>query len=304
MRIVIPGGSGLIGRVLASKLAEKGYEVIILSRSPEKVHDLPNGVSAKSWDGSTAEGWGHLADGAKAIINLAGAGIGDARWTDARKQIILDSRLESTQAVVSAIEEAKVKPEVLIQGSAVGFYGDRGDEELTEDSASGSNYLADVTVAWEKAAVPVEEHTRVVYIRTGVVLTTKGGAFPKMLLQFNLFAGGPYGNGGMWFPWIHIDDEVRAIIWLVENDAISGPINLSSPSVVRNRTFARTLGKVLGRPAFIPAPAIALKTALGEMAILLLASQRVSADKLVEAGFEFKYEQPLRALKDVVYSEK
>ncbi|MEM8860790.1 MAG: TIGR01777 family oxidoreductase [Chloroflexota bacterium] len=304
MRVIIPGGSGLIGRVLVDKLVEKGYEVIVLSRSPEKVSDLPDGARVEAWDGETAEGWGHLVDGAKAVINLAGAGIGDSRWTEARKELILSSRLDSTQAVVDAIESAQNKPEVLLQGSAVGFYGDRADEELAENSAPGSNFLADVTVAWEKAAKPAEEHTRVVYLRTGVVLTTHGGAFPKMILPFKLFAGGPYGSGGMWFPWIHIDDEIRAIIWLMENDSASGPINLSSPSVVRNRTFARTLGKVLGRPAFFPTPAIALKTALGEMSTLLLASQRTSADKLVNAGFEFKYDQPLRAIKDVVYSEK
>ena len=304
MRVVIPGGSGLIGRVLVDQLTEKGYEVIVLSRSPKRVKDLPKGARAEAWDGKTAEGWGHLVDGAKAVINLAGAGIGDARWTKERKELILNSRLETTQAVVDAIEQATTKPEVLIQGSAVGFYGDRGDEELSEGASPGSSFLADVTVAWENAAKSAESHTRVVYIRTGVVLTTQGGALPKMLLPFKLFAGGPFGNGGMWFPWIHIDDEVKAISWLVENDNVSGAVNLSSPGIVRNRTFARTLGKVLGRPAFFPTPAIALKTALGEMSILLLASQRTSADKLVEAGFEFDYDQPLRALKDIIYSKK
>lgn len=304
MRVIIPGGSGLIGRALTDQLVEKGYEVVILSRSPKKVKGLPKGATAEAWDGKSADGWAHLVDGAKAVINLAGAGIGDARWTDERKKLILDSRLESTQAVINAIDVAENKPKVLVQGSAVGFYGDRGDEELTEESASGNNFLADVTIAWEEAAKPAEAHTRVVYARTGVVLTTQGGALPKMLLPFKLFAGGPFGNGGMWFPWIHIDDEVRAIMWLVENEGVSGAVNLASPAVVRNRTFARTLGKVLGRPAFFPTPEIALKTVLGEMSALLLVSQRISADKIVDAGFEFKYEQPLRALKDIIFSEK
>ncbi|MFK7801682.1 MAG: TIGR01777 family oxidoreductase [Anaerolineae bacterium] len=304
MRIIIPGGSGLIGRELVSSLTDKGYEVVVLSRSPERVKGLPKGARAEKWDGKSAEGWGHLADGAKAIINLAGAGIGDKRWTDERKKLILDSRLLTTEAVIDAIKQAKTKPEVLIQGSAVGYYGSRGDEELTEQSAPGSDFLAEVTTAWEAAAEPAADLTRLVYLRTGVVLSTQGGALPKMILPFKLFAGGPYGNGGMWFPWIHIDDQIRATIWLMENEKAVGAFNISSPSVVRNRTFARTLGKVLSRPSFIPTPAIALNTLLGEMSVLLLGSQRTSSEKLVEAGFEFKFDQPLRAVKDIVYSEK
>lgn len=304
MRIIIPGGSGLIGQELTSALTKIGYEVVILSRSPTKVKGLPDGARAEEWDGASGSGWGHLADGAKAIINLAGAGIADKRWSDARKQVIINSRLDSTKAVIEAIEQAKDKPEVLIQGSAVGYYGDRGDEELTEGSSPGNDFMADVVTAWEAAAQPAADLTRLVVVRTGVVLTTKGGALPKMMLPFKLFAGGPYGNGGMWFPWIHIDDQVRAIIWLLENKKIEGIYNLASPQIVRNRTFARTIGKVLSRPAFAPAPAFALKAALGEMAAMLLNSQRTSAEKLVEAGFEFEYEQPLRALKDIIYSEK
>ncbi len=304
MRIIIPGGSGLIGRPLVDRLTQKGYEVIVLSRSPQKVLGLPKGASAVKWDGLTTDGWGDLVNGAKAVINLAGAGIGDKRWTAARKDLILDSRLQATKAVVQAIEEAEVKPQVLLQGSAVGFYGDRGDEELTENSAPGQDFLADVTKAWESAAKPAAEHTRLVFMRTGVVLSTQGGALPKMILPFKLFAGGPYGGGGMWFPWIHIDDQLKAMVWLLENDAAEGAFNLSSPNVVRNRTFARTLGKVLSRPAFAPTPVFALKAALGEMSILLLGSQRTNADKLVEAGFSFDFDQPLRALKDIVYSDK
>ncbi len=304
MRIIIPGGSGLIGRQLTERLIEKGYEVVVLSRSPKSVVGLPKGATAAAWDGKTTEGWGHLADGAKAIINLAGAGIGDKRWSAERKDLILDSRLESTKAIVEAIAEANVKPEVLLQGSAIGYYGSRGDNELTEDSGPGEDFLADVTKSWESAAKAAADHTRLVYLRTGVVLTTKGGALPKILLPFNLFAGGPYGDGGMWFPWIHIDDQIRAMIWLMENDSAEGPYNLTSPGILRNRTFARVLGKVLGRPSFIPTPAFALKAALGEMSILLLGSQRANSQKLVDAGFEFKFDQPLRAVKDVVFSKK
>jgi len=304
MRIIIPGGSGLIGRELVNSLVQKGYETVVLSRSPERVKGLPEGSYAEKWDGESAEGWGHLADGAKAIINLAGASIGDKRWTDERKKLIINSRLQSTQAVIEAIEQAKTKPEVLIQGSAVGYYGSRGDEELTEESAPGDDFLAEVTTTWEAAAKPAAALTRLVYVRTGVVLTTQGGALPKMILPFKLFAGGPYGNGGMWFPWVHIEDQIRAIVWLIENEQASGAFNIAAPNIIRNRTFARTLGKVLRRPSFIPTPALALKTLLGEMSILLLGSQRASSEKLIEAGFKFKFEQPLRAIKDIVYSGK
>ena len=304
MRVIIPGGSGLIGRELTTALTKKGYEVFVLSRSPQKVKDLPAGAQVEAWDGVSADGWGQLADGAKAIINLAGAGIADKRWSDSRKKVIIDSRIASTKAVIEAIEQAKVKPEVLLQGSAVGYYGNRADEELTENSAPGRGFLADVTIQWEAAAQPAADLTRLVLLRTGVVLTTKGGALPKMMLPFKMFAGGPFGSGGMWFPWIHIDDQIRAMIWLLENNHAEGAFNLSSPQIVRNRTFARTLGKVLSRPAFAPAPAFALKAALGEMSDMLLHSQRTNADKLVEAGFEFEFDQPLRALKDIIYSEK
>lgn len=304
MRVIVAGGSGLIGRELTDALIVKGYQVIILSRSPKKVKALPTGVIVEKWDGKSAEGWGNLANGAKAIINLAGASIGDKRWSKAHKELVLNSRLQSTQAVVEAIQQAKIKPEVLLQGSAVGYYGDRGDEELTEQSHPGNDFLAEVTTAWEAAAKPVADMTRLVYARTGVVLSTKGGALPKMILPFKLLAGGPYGNGGMWFPWIHIDDQIRAMVWLIENQDAVGVYNISAPSIVRNRTFARTLGKVLNRPSFIPTPAFALKAVLGERSLLLLGSQRTNADKLVEAGFMFKYDQPLRALKDIIFSGK
>lgn len=304
MRVIIPGGSGLIGRPLAVRLAEQGYEVILLTRNPKKVKDLTDGVSAIKWDGKTTEGWGELVDGAKAIINLAGAGIGDKRWTEDRKNLILDSRLEATKAVVTAIENAKTKPEVLLQGSAVGYYGDRGDEELTEESNAGTNFIAHVVKTWEAAAKPAINHTRLVYLRTAVVLTTKGGVLPKSLRQFKLFAGGPFGSGSMWFPWIHIDDQIKAMLWLMENKNASGVYNLSSPKAIRNRSFSRVLGKVLRRPAFIPVPVFALKAILGEMSSLVLDSLRVIPERLVEEGFVFDFAQPLRALKDIIFSEK
>ncbi|MDJ0752479.1 MAG: TIGR01777 family oxidoreductase [Ardenticatenaceae bacterium] len=304
MRVLITGGSGLIGRALTPYLTAKNYEVIILSRHPQRVKGLPEGASAVEWDGKSADGWGHLADGAKAIINLAGAGIADKRWTPERKRIIVDSRISAAQAVIEAVEKAAVKPELVIQSSAVGFYGDRGDETATESSAAGSGFLADVCVKWEEAAKPLADLTRLVTIRTGVVLTTTGGALPQMMLPFKFFAGGPLGGGKQWVPWIHLDDEVRAISWLIENEDAAGVYNLSAPNIVRNKELVKIIGQALGRPSFAPAPAFALKLALGEMAAVVLESQKAIPAKLQEEGFEFQFPYPAPALKDLIYNKK
>lgn len=304
MRIIITGGSGLIGRALTEYLTARGHELIILSRSPRRVKGLPHGARAVEWNAKTAAGWGELADGAHAIINLAGAGIADKRWTPERKRIIVESRISAAQAVIEAVEAAENKPKVVIQASAVGYYGDRADEKVDEQSPPGSDFLADVVGKWEQAAAPLADLTRLVVIRTGVVLTTEGGALPQLMLPFKFFAGGPLGNGKQWVPWIHIEDLVRSIVWLMDNDEARGVYNLNAPNIVQNKQLAKMLGKVMGRPAFAPAPAIALKLLLGEMAAVVLGSQRAQADKLIEAGFEFDFPHPIPALKDIIYNEK
>ncbi len=310
MRIIITGGSGLIGRELTKQLSADGHEIIILSRAPERVTGLPTNTRAVKWDAYTAVGWGELADATDtptAIINLAGASIGDGRWTDERKKTIIDSRLQATTAVVEAVEAAKNKPAVIIQASAVGYYGNRGDEILTESAAPAADYfLSDVCVQWEAAIQPVTayEDVRLVILRTGVVLTTKDGALPKMLIPFKLFAGGPFGDGQQWFPWIHIQDEVAAIMHLLQNDAAEGSYNLSAPDIMTNKQFAKALGQVLNRPSFIPAPAPALKLALGEMAALLLDGQRAVSQKLQDSGFTFAYPEVKPALRDLINNKR
>ena len=302
MRIIITGGSGLIGRALTPHLTAQGHKVIILSRNPAQMAGLPPGTQAARWDGRTAAGWGHLITADTAIINLAGASIGDGRWTAARKQEILDSRLHSAQAVIEAVTTAAAKPAVVIQSSAVGYYGNRADELLPETAPPGQDFTAEVCIAWEKAAEPLAPHTRLVTIRTGVVLTTAGGALAKMLTPFKLFAGGSFGSGQQWFPWIHLEDEVGAILHLLHHPTASGPFNLVAPHILRNAEFAKVLGKVLGRPAIMPTPAFALRLALGEMAELLLHGQRTTADKLLATGYQFQFPQAEAALADLVSS--
>lgn len=298
MRVLITGGTGLIGGHLARDLAAGGYEVVVLSRDPSP--SLPPGVRAVAWDGRTAAGWGHLVGGA-AIVHLAGENIGAGRWTAARKQRIYDSRVRSGEAVLAAVEQAAEKPRVLLQASAVGYYGDAGDRELTEDSPLGSGFLAEVCRDWEAVTADVESlGVRRSVLRSGVVLAREGGALPKMALPFRFFAGGPVGNGRQWLPWIHVEDEVRAIRFLLGHETASGPFNLTAPQPVTARDFARALGRVLSRPAFLPAPAAALRLALGEMASALLASQRAVPGRLSELGFSFRFPAAEAALRDLL----
>ncbi len=306
MRVIITGGSGSLGRQLVEALlnSPKRYEVVILSRNPKRVTGFPDEVRIEKWDAKSAADWGELAEGAYAIINLAGENIGEGRWTAAKKERVMQSRLDAGNAVVEAIRAAAVKPKVLVQASAVGFYGNRGDEVLTESSSAGNNFLADVCVAWENVVKAAENFTRVIYLRTGVVLTTNSGALPKLMMPMNLFAGGPLGNGKQWFPWIHIDDEIGLIVHLMEHETASGIYNLVAPEAEQNKTFVKKLGTVMNRPAFAPAPAIALKLILGEMSALVLDSQRVVSERIVDTGYQFTYPDTRRALQDIIYNEK
>lgn len=298
MRIIITGGTGLIGRALSKGLLNAGHLVTILSRHPDQGHEMPNGVRVEGWDGATPQGWGHLVNDADAIVNLAGAGIADALWTDKRKHLIRESRIHAGLAVQKAIEEASNKPKVLIQASAVGYYGQaHRDEMITEDSPPGHDFLAKVCFDWEMATAPVVRMgVRRAVMRTGIVLSREGGAFPKMLLPFKFFAGGPLGNGRQWMPWIHIDDQVRAMIFLLTHETANGAFNLSAPNPVTNKQFSQMIGATMGRPAFLPAPSFAIKTALGEMSTILLDGQRAVPQKLEAAGFTFKFGTAQEAL--------
>jgi uncharacterized protein (TIGR01777 family) len=301
MRIIIPGGSGLIGRALTADLTAVGYEVVILSRSPEKVKGLPGGARAEGWDGQSAAGWGHLADGAGAIVNLAGESLAAGRWTSERKRRILESRVKPGQAVVEAVEAAQNKPGVVIQSSAVGFYGPRGDEEIAETAAPGTDFLANLCREWEASTAPIGGMgVRLVVIRTGLVLSLEGGALPRILLPFKLFVGGPVGSGRQWWPWIHIADVVPAILFLIETETAPGPYNLTAPNPLTNTQFSRVVGRVLGRPALMPVPAFALQLLFGEMSTVLLDGQRVMPYALREAGFTFRFPDAESALQDLL----
>lgn len=302
MRVVLPGGSGLIGRAVAAELAAAGHEPVVLTRDPGKLTDLPQGVRAEKWDGKTAAGWSTLLDRESAIIHLAGEGIADKRWSEERKKQLLDSRVRSSEAVLAGIEQAAVRPEVLLQASAVGYYGDTGEAEVGEDNPPGDDFLGRLAAAWEDATKPAEAlGLRRAILRTGIVLAREGGALPRMLLPFRLGVGGPLGSGRQWFPWIHIADEVGAIRFLLENDDARGPFNLCSPNPVRNADFARALGKALGRPSFLPTPAFALKIALGEVAEALLSGQKAFPHRLLALGYEFRFPNLDGALADLLH---
>ncbi len=252
------------------------------------------------WDGRSTQGWGHLADGAYAIVNLAGENIAEGRWTAERKRRIRQSRLNAGRAVVEAVQKAKQKPSVVVQASGVGYYGPRGDEEITEDFSPGSDFLGKLALKWEYSTAPVEDWgVRRVVIRTGVVLSLEGGALPRLLLPFRFFVGGPLGDGRQWVPWIHITDEVRAIRFLMEKEDARGPYNLTAPNPVTNRELVRVLGQVLRRPAWFPVPAPVLRLLLGEMSAVLLTGQRALPRRLLETGFAFRFPDIRSALQNL-----
>jgi uncharacterized protein (TIGR01777 family) len=307
MRVVITGGTGLIGRALSANLASDGHEVIVLSRSPERATSLPDGVRAERWDARTAEGWGHLADGADAIVNLAGANLAGerffpSRWTEERKRLIRDSRVNAGHAVVQAVAQADQKPGVVVQASGVGYYGPCGDELITEDAPAGEDFLARLAAEdWEPSTAAVEEMgVRQVVARSAAVLDPNEGALWRLLLPFRLFVGGPMGSGKQWFPWIHIQDEARAIRFLIEDGEASGPFNLAAPEPLTNAQFARELGRVMGRPSWIPVPGLALKLAFGQVTGVLLEGQRAVPRRLLDLGFELRFPTAKAALKDLL----
>ena len=260
MRVAIAGASGLIGSELSAALSARGDEVVKLPR-----------YRSAPW----------TLQGADAVVNLAGANVGGKRWSPEYKKEILDSRVLTTRALVD------LKPPLLINASAVGYYGGRGDETLDESAAPGRDFLAGVVTAWEAEAARAPG--RSVFLRTGIVLSARGGALQQMLPPFKAFVGGPIGSGKQWFPWIHVADEVAAILWAVDRDALSGPVNLVAPGIVTMKEFARALGRALHRPALFPMPSAPLKLLLGEFAEVMLEGQRAVPRKLLADGFQFRF---------------
>jgi uncharacterized protein (TIGR01777 family) len=298
MRIVIAGGTGFLGSPLAEVYAEDGHDVRILTRGlppGESRHDSGTGMPGITRVGWQADGqsgaWAPVLDGADAVINLAGESIGERRWTPQRKAQLRDSRIMPTRSLVAAIAAASVPPRVFISGSGVGYYGAAGDETKTETSSAGDDFLAHLCEDWEAEARRAESaSTRVVLLRSGLVLERSGGALPRMITPFRLFAGGPMGSGRQYMSWIHRHDWIEMARWVVETPAVAGPMNATSPGAVTNREFARALGRALGRPGFVPAPGFALKLVLGEMAgPLVLSGQRVAPARAKALGYHFRY---------------
>lgn len=308
MRVIITGGTGLLGKHLAASLVKDEHEVFILSRNPKLAKGIPNEACVEGWDAKSAKGWVALADGADAIVNLAGANLAGenffpGRWTDEYKKIILDSRINAGRAVVEAVEQASKKPRVVIQASAVGYYGVHNAERLTEDAPPGSDFPAKVCIEWEKSTAPVEQMgVRRAIIRTGVPLSFDGGALARLALPFKLFVGGPLGSGKQPLPWIHPDDEIAAIRFLIDNENANGAFNLTAPNPLTNSEFARVLGKVMGRPSWIPVPGFAFNILFGEVATIVLDGQRAIPKRLLDMGYTFKFPDAESALRDL-YAE-
>ena len=298
MTAFITGATGTIGKRL---IRELGGDVVITSRKPEKAREgLDAGAKVIGWDGTSALPDDAL-DGIDVIFHLAGEPVAEGRWTDEKKRRIADSRVLSTKRLVEAIGKAKTKPRVLVSGSAVGYYGDRGDEELTEESPPGTGFLAQVCKDWEAEALRAEAHgVRVSCVRTGVVLAREGGAFAEMMPLFKTGLAGKLGNGAQWMPWIHIDDIVGLFRFAASEERVKGALNGAAPVPVTNATFTKAMGRALHRPTLFSAPAFAMKLALGEKAAIVLASQRVIPKKANELGYAFLYSSLADALADLV----
>ena len=305
MKVLVTGATGLVGTALVNELARDGHIVCRLVRPSStvvggapvaKAHGKTEGFDV-AWNPATGK-LGGAGVGADAVVNLAGASIAGGRWTKARKELLCTSRIDTTRALVGALAKMNPRPRVLVSASAIGIYGDRGDEILTEESRPGTDFLAGLAQAWEAEALKAEVlGIRVVLARFGIILAKHGGALAKMLLPFRAGLGGRLGSGKQWMSWIPLEDVVRIIRFALENGAVRGAINVVAPQPAQNKEFTKLLAQALHRPALFPAPALALRLALGEMAdALLLSSQRVAPEVLEKLGYRFSESELLRAL--------
>lgn len=296
MKVLITGASGLVGTELQKSFAAKGYDMLLASRKEPK--------DDKHIQWSIEEGFAEpeKLEGIDAVVHLAGENVSGLRWTDEKKKAIRDSRVLGTRNVVDAISKLRDKPKVFVASSAIGFYGERGDEEVTESSAAGDNFLAGVSKEWESESRRAEDAgIRTVLLRTGIVLSKDGGALGTMLTPFKLGVGGVVGSGKQWMSWISMEDEIAIINYVIENENIRGAVNAVSPNPVTNQEFTKTLGEVLYRPTFLPLPEFAVSMVFGEMGdALLLASTKVIPKRLLDAGFEFKYPDLKPAIENAV----
>jgi uncharacterized protein (TIGR01777 family) len=301
MNIFITGGTGFIGSILARRLTEQGHRVTILTRSLRANRPPPQGVSFLEGDPTKNGDWQEKVPDHDVVINLAGASI-FKRWTKKYKMAIRDSRISTTRNLVEALSVRKGNVDLLLSASAVGYYGFHGDEELDEGSSPGDDFLATVTREWEASSLEAEGHgVRVLPCRFGIVLGAEGGAIGKMILPFEWYLGSPLGTGNQWFSWIHQQDLVDIILFLMDTKDISGPINATAPHPVRNRELTRVLGQVLKKPTFMPpVPGFIIKLIMGEFGSVLLRGQRVLPKKLTDIGFRFQYPDIRRALEDLL----
>ena len=298
MKIIVTGGTGFIGRALVGELVGQGHEVVVLTR--QTVHPSQSSIHFVEWDARSAGPWQSEVASADAVVNLTGAPIAEGRWTEARKQLLRNSRILATRLLVDALAERSTALPLLVSASGIGYYGASDDRLLDERSSLGEGFLANLSAAWEAEALRAGQFgTRVVLLRTGMVLEQDGGALPKMLLPFRLFAGGPVMPGTQWVSWIHRRDLIGLIQWAIATSAVSGPVNAVAPEAVTMSTFSSALGTVLHRPSWLPVPGLALRLALGELGTLMTTGQRVQPAKALAGGYEFHYptlEPALRAI--------
>jgi uncharacterized protein (TIGR01777 family) len=298
MRVFVTGATGLIGRAVCRALAGRGDHVVALSRARSAGARLPAGVEVVAGDPVAPGAWQDELAGADACVHLAGEPVAEGRWTREKRRRISSSRVDATRNVAAVVRERG--PRTLVSGSAVGFYGTRGDEVLDEDAAPGEGFLAEVAQAWEAAAAPAAARARVTLLRTGIVLSREGGALPKLVRPFRAFVGGPLGDGRFFQPWIHVADEVGLVLLALDDARVTGPMNAAAPEPVRNRDLARAIGKVLGRPSALPTPAAAIRLAVGEVAAEILSSQRAVPRKALQLGYPFRFPELEPALRDLL----
>ena len=297
MRVVVAGGTGFIGEALVAYIAGQKHEVCVLTRRANAPSTNTASIRYERWDGVSTGQWVRAVAECDALINLSGENLGEGSWTDERKKRILESRVQTATMLVEALQQAQRKERVLLQASAVGIYG-HGDQEVNENGKPGQGFLADVCQAWEQPArVLLGSDTRVVWMRSGVVLDRDGGVLPLMVMPFRFFVGGVVGTGRQWLSWIHLRDEVRAIAHLLSHPELSGPINVTAPFPATMREFAQTVAKVLKRPALVPVPSTIIKLALGEQGReMVLSGVRAKPAALLRSGFAFAFPKLLDAL--------
>jgi uncharacterized protein len=328
-RVVIAGATGMIGRALCKQLIAKGYQVVVFSRDPQRARrSVPGAAEYVAWMPAETGAWASAIDGAHAVINLAGASLFGQRWTKAYKREIIDSRVVGTRGLVQAMAEAKQRPQVFISSSAVGYYGSSDDRKLDESAPAGNDFLArEVCVPWERAGQQAAElGIRTVIFRSGVVihgdgakslpidlrgaslsrpgviLKTEEGAFPLLVMPFYFFTGGPILPGTQWFAWIHLADTLGLLMLALEDERVHGPINATAPETQTNRDFAKAIGRVLGRPAWLPVPGFAMKLLLGEMADMITTGQRAVPKQAQDLGYQFKFPTSEQAIRQSLQS--